>query len=249
MASSDNVPTADWQALNDRLVAALKPFAAPVAISFHAPGAPVPATRVEARYPAPNEHGRTGQVPAGCVFWIHGAENTFATAAADHANCSVGSYTHGFLTLEEAATKDDVGAVLEAGWVDQAAVLSLPHVAEKPDAVVYGPLAERRTAPDVVLLRINGLGLMTLKDAFPDMPIEGKPQCHIVAMARERNLVAASVGCALSRSRTGMRSEEMTCVIPGRRLAEVVETLEATVGLDRAMASYASADAKRFGAA
>ena len=249
MASSDNVPTTDCQALNDRLVAALKPFAAPVAISFHAPGDPVPAARVEPRYPEPNEHGRTGQVPAGCVFWIHGAEGTFATAAADHANCSVGSYTHGFLTLEEAATKDDVGAVLEAGWVDQAAVMSLPHVAEKPDAVVYGPLAERRTAPDVVLLRINGLGLMTLKDAFPDMPIEGKPQCHIVAMARERDLVAASVGCALSRSRTGMRSEEMTCVIPGRRLAEVVETLEATVGLDRAMASYASADAKRFGAA
>ena len=249
MAISDNVSTPDWQALNDRLVAALKPFAAPVAISFHAPGAPVPAARVEPRYPEPNEHGRTGQVPAGCVFWIHGAEGTFATAAADHANCSVGSYTHGFLTLEEAATKDDVGAVLEAGWVDQAAVMSLPHVAEKPDAVVYGPLAERRTAPDVVLLRINGLGLMTLKDAFPDVPIEGKPQCHIVAMARERNLVAASVGCALSRSRTGMRSEEMTCVIPGRRLAEVVETLEATVGLDRAMASYASADAKRFGAA
>ena len=246
MARSDNVPTADWQALNDRLVAVLKPFAAPVAISFHASGEPLPAARVEPRYPAPNEHGRTGQVPAGCVFWMHGAEGTFATAAADHANCSVGSYTHGFLTLEEAATRDDVAAVLEAGWVDQAAVMSLPHVVEKPAAVVYGPLAERRTVPDVVLLRINGLGLMTLKDAFPEMPIEGKPQCHIVALARERNLVAASVGCALSRSRTGMRSEEMTCVIPGRRIAEVVETLEATVGLDRAMASYASADAKRF---
>ena len=43
-----------------------------------------------------------------------------------------------------------------------------------------------------------------------------------------------------------MRSEEMTCVIPGRRLAEAVEKLEATVALDRAMARYASADAKRF---
>ena len=64
--------------------------------------------------PAPNEHGRTGQVPAGCVFWIDGADRTFATVAADHGNCSVGSYTHGFLTLEEAAAKDDVGAVLEA---------------------------------------------------------------------------------------------------------------------------------------
>ena len=246
MTTTSDSNTLDCRALNDRLVSVLKPFASPIAISFHAPGATPPAPRVEPRYPAPNEHGRTGQVPAGCVFWMHAASDSFATVAADHANCSVGSYTHGFLTLEEAAAKDDVGAVLEAGWVDQAAVMSLPHVADKPGTVVYGPLAEAPSPPDIVLLRINGLGLMTLKDAFPDMPIEGKPQCHIVAMAKEGNTVAASVGCALSRSRTGMRSEEMTCVIPGRRLAEVVDTLEATVGLDRAMASYASADAKRF---
>lgn len=246
MTTSSN-DTRDWTALNDRLVAALKPLAPPLAISFHGPGQTPPAARVEMSYPPPNEHGRTGQVPAGCVFWIHGATSTFATVAADHANCSVGSYTHGFITLEEAATKDDVGAVLEAGWVDQTAVMALPHVDERPESVVYGPLAERRTAPDVVLLRINGLGLMTVMNAFPDMPIEGKPQCHIVAMAKDRNVVAASVGCALSRSRTGMRSEEMTCVIPGKRLPDVVETLEATSGLDQAMARYASADAKRFG--
>ena len=246
MTTSPDSQTFDCRALNDRLVSVLKPFASPVAISFHAPGEAPRAPRVEPRYPAPNEHGRTGQVPAGCVFWMHAATDTFATVAADHANCSVGSYTHGFLTLAEAAAKDDVGAVLEAGWVDQAAVMSLPHVADQPGSVVYGPLADAPSPPDVVLLRINGLGLMTLKDAFPEMPIEGKPQCHIVAMAKDQNTVAASVGCALSRSRTGMRSEEMTCVIPGRRLPEVVDTLEATVGLDRAMASYASADAKRF---
>ncbi len=235
-----------WRALNARLVAVLKPFATPVAISFHAPDDPTTVPRVESHYPEPNEHGRTGQVPAGCVFWIDGSTRTFATRAADHANCSVGSFTHGFLTLEEAASKDDVCAVLEAGWVDEAAVGVLPRVPQKPGSVVYGPLAETSRPPDVVLLRINGLGLMTLKGAYPEMPIEGKPQCHIVAMAKEGNAVAASVGCALSRSRTGMRSEEMTCVIPGARLAEVVERLEATVGLDRAMAGYASADAKRF---
>lgn len=235
-----------WRALNARLVAVLKPFATPVAISFHALDEPTTVPRVDSHYPAPNEHGRTGQVAAGCVFWIGGSKSTFATSAADHANCSVGSLTHGFLTLEEAATKDDVCAVLDAGWVDDASVGALPRVSQKPDSIVYGPLAESQRPPDVVLLRINGLGLMTLQGAYPDMPIEGKPQCHIVAMAKEQNTVAASVGCALSRSRTGMRSEEMTCVIPGARLAEVVERLEATVRLDRAMASYASSDAKRF---
>ena len=109
------------------------------------------------------------------------------------------------------------------------------------------PLAEHPTLRDLVLLRINGLGLMTLKNAFPEMPIEGKPQGHIVAMAKDQNVEAASVGCALSRSCTGMRSEELTCAIAGRRLPEVVEMLEVTVGPECAVASYASADAKRFG--
>ena len=105
--------TSDFATLSTRLIAALKPVASPIAISFHSPGSAPVATRPEPKYPEPNDHGRTGQVPAGCVFWIQGTEKTFSTEAADHGNCSVGSYTHGFITLEEAATKDDVGAVLE----------------------------------------------------------------------------------------------------------------------------------------
>ena len=246
MQSTDNSAATPWREINDRLVSALKPYAAPVAITFHAPGEDPSAQGLDPDYPEPNERGRTGQVPAGCVFWMRGADDTFATVAADHANCSVGSYTHGFVSLEQAASMDDVEAVLAAGWVDEAAVMGLPHLSEKPGAVVYGPLSDSRVEPDVVLLRINGFALMTLKGAFPEMPIEGKPQCHIVAMAKDQGMVAASVGCALSRSRTGMRSEEMTCVIPGGRLEEVAGKLEATAALDRAMARYASADAKRF---
>ena len=62
-------------------------------------------------YAEPNDKGRTGQVPAGCAFRIKGSSSACATTAPDHANCSVGSFTHGFLTLEEAASKDDVCAV------------------------------------------------------------------------------------------------------------------------------------------
>lgn len=244
--SGQSSPNQDWRALSEQLTAALKPTAQPVAISFLPAGQPAGVGRRNEAYPDANEHGRTGQVPAGCVFWIKGASETFATTAADHANCSVGSFTHGFLTLEEAASKDDVCAVLESGWVDVAAVQGLPRVAAKPETVVYGPLAQTTAMPDVVLLRINGFALMTLKDALPDLRIEGKPQCHIVAIAKEQGQVAASVGCALSRARTGMRPEEMTCAIPGHRLGEVVSAIEAAVALDRKMASYAAADAKRF---
>ena len=236
----------DWRVLNDRLTTALKPTAPPVAISFLSRGQAAPVARLSDTYPEPNEQGRTGQVAAGCVFWIKGSSAAFATTAPDHANCSVGSFTHGFLTLEEAALKDDVCAVLESGWVDAPSMSALPRVSEKPETVVYGPLAQASSAPDVVLLRINGFALMTLKDALVGLRIEGKPQCHIIAIAKEQGVVAASVGCALSRARTGMRPEEMTCAIPGARLAEVVAALEAAVTLDRMMASYAVADAERF---
>jgi uncharacterized protein (DUF169 family) len=238
---------AAWRDLADRLVAALKPVAIPIGIAF-APAADDSAPPFAAVRPAPNQSGRTGAVPAGCVFWMKATERAFSTNAADHANCSVGSYTHGFLTLEEAATRDDVAAVLESGWVDQAAVSTLPHVRERPARVVYGPLGELEIDPDVVLVRINGLALMTLKDAFPFLRIEGKPQCHIIALAKDEGEIAASVGCALSRARTGMKAEEMTCALPAARLGEIVATIESAVALDRAMARYAGADAQRFAA-
>src|SRR5713226_7443021 len=77
-----------------------------------------------------------------------------------------------------------------SGWVNEAAVTSLPHMLERPAKVVYGSLAKFETDPNVVCVRINGLALMILKDAFPSLRIEGKPQCHIIAIAKENGKIA-----------------------------------------------------------
>jgi uncharacterized protein (DUF169 family) len=87
---------------------------------------------------------------------------------------------------------------------------------------------------------------MVLCDALPGLSIEGKPQCHIVALAKERGVPAASVGCALSRQRTGMRPEEMTCALPAGQLDTMVEAIERTSGIDAVVAGYAAEDARRF---
>ena len=141
--------------------------------------------------------GRTGRVPAGCVFWMKAAESTFTTVAEDHGNCSVGSLTHGFKTLEEVAGNSDVAALLDTGWVTMDVVPHIPVVHDRPGAVTYGPLADTPVDPDVVFLRVTARQLMVLSDAIPALRIEGKPQCHIVAVAKEENEPAASVGCAL----------------------------------------------------
>lgn len=196
-------------------------------------------------YPAPEKDGRTGAVSAGCVFWMHGTKRAFSTTPQDHANCSVGSYTHGLIDFEEAASRDDVGTILEVGWVTPEAAQALPSISPRPAAIIYAPLSQADEA-DVVLLRISGLGMMTLKDALPDLKIEGKPQCHIIALAKQENIPAASTGCALSRARTGMKAEEMTCALPAARLEEMVEKIEAAAELNRGVARYAGKDGERF---
>lgn len=191
--------------------------------------------------------GRSGRVPAGCVFWMEATERTFTTVGADHGNCSVGSLTHGLLSLEEAAGRADVAALVEAGWVTEDVFPKIPAMSKRPGAITYGPLASTPVDPDVVFIRLNGKQLMTLKDAMPELVVEGKPQCHIVAMAKEHGEVAASVGCMLSRVRTGMPSTEVTCAIPAARLAEVVDRVRETAAVDAVVAGYAAEDARRFG--
>src|SRR5713101_1660906 len=126
----------------------------PIAISFinHLPAG---IGRIEQTMPPATADGRTGAVAASCVFWIEGTRGVFSTVAEDHGNCSVGSLTHGFKTLDEVAGNSDVAALLDSGWVTMDVVPHIPTVQEKPGTVTYGPLADTLVDPDVVLLRLN----------------------------------------------------------------------------------------------
>jgi uncharacterized protein (DUF169 family) len=196
--------------------------------------------------PPATADGRTGAVAASCVFWIEGTQGVFATVAEDHGNCSVGSLTHGFKTMEEIAHMADVAALCETGWVTPEAVAKIAVVREKPKCVVYGPLRDMPVDPSVILLRLNGKQQMLVHDAWPHLRFEGKPQCHIIAIAKESGEIALSVGCMLSRVRTGMSNNEVTCAIPESRVSELIERLRAARVADNAVAAYAAEDSRRF---
>jgi uncharacterized protein (DUF169 family) len=122
----------------------------------------------------------------------------------------------------------------------------IPVVTQRPHYITYGPLLETSIDPDVILLRLNPKQVMVMHDAIPEMRLEGKPQCHIIAIAKESDTVAASVGCMLSRVRTGLPNSQMTCAVPARRLAEIVARLQTTCQADNLVAVYAAQDAHRF---
>jgi len=218
----------------------------PVAIAFisHVPAG---IERIQRTTPPRTADGRTGAVAASCVFWIEGTQGVFATEAEDHGNCSVGSLTHGFKTMEEIAQNADVAALCETGWVTPEAVAKVAVVREKPTSIVYGPLRDMPVEPSVILLRVNGKQQMLLHDAWPSLRFEGKPQCHIIPIAKESGELAVSVGCMLSRVRTGMSNNEVTCAIPASRMSLLIERLRAARAADNAVAAYAAEDSKRFG--
>ncbi|MGD0440115.1 MAG: DUF169 domain-containing protein [Acidimicrobiales bacterium] len=234
-----------WSQLADALTASLDLTTPPIAITFGA-GPPPGIDAYEGPKPPPAPDGRTGPVPAGCVFWTKAIDRTFSTVASDHANCSVGTLVHGFAGLDELAGNSDVAALVESGWVSVEQIPDIPAVRERPGSVTYGPLAETPLAPDVVLIRVNAGQLMLLAEAVPGLQIGGKPQCRVIALAKEHGELAASLGCTLSRSRTGLPGVEMTCAIPAFRLAEVVRSVEATARIDAVAESYAASDIRRF---
>ena len=218
---------------------------APVGIAF-TNQVPAGIGRIERTMPPATADGRTGAVAASCVFWIEGMRTVFATTAEDHGNCSVGGLTHGFKTMAEIAHNADVVALCETGWVTADAVAKIAVVREKPESIVYGPLRDMPVEPSVILLRLNGKQQMLLHDAWPDLRFEGKPQCHIIPIAKESGEIAVSVGCMLSRVRTGMSNNEVTCAIPVIRVPALIEHLRAARAADTAVAIYAAEDARRF---
>jgi uncharacterized protein (DUF169 family) len=221
------MPVSTSAVLAQRLSDLLGLTEAPVAVSFDAPPAADAATPVF-------------EQPAGCCFWAPAQRQRLDTVATDHANCSVGSYTHGLIPLEQAAAGADTAALVSTGWVGEADLMAAAALPFRPSSITYQPLAEAHN-PDVVLARLSPTSLMTLLGAVPDPILARKPQCMIVPLAHAGH-VTVSPGCAVSRTRTNLPDDELTCAIPARDLESLIERLEASTAADRAVSEFAAAD-------
>ena len=218
--------------LADRLTKLLMLAHPPVAVSFRKD---TPSADVE----------DVVKQPAGCCYWAPAEKARLHTKPSDHANCSVGSYTHGLIDLEAAAAADDTAALLSSGWAEESDLASAPHLPFRPQMICYEALAET-SQPDVVLVRLSPYALMTLQGACSQIRLVSKPQCQIVPLAYGGDMVV-SPGCAVSRARTDLPAGELTCAFPGSALPEIVECLERSAAVDRAVAAYAVAnDRKHF---
>lgn len=224
----------DARSAGVRMVELLDLASPPVAVTFAA-AAPAGVRRV----------ARAG--PAGCDYWRQAAEGAvFYTEAADHYNCPVGSFTHGITLPPERAREleDVVGTMVGLQYIRMEEVGALPRRAAPFAIAVYAPLAQAPTPPDVVLVRGRARQIMLVAEAARaaglagDTAAMGRPACAMIPAALARPGAVTSLGCIGNRVYTGLGDDELYFTIPGPRVGDVVERLEAVVRANSELRKY-----------
>lgn len=192
--------------------------------SLHLKQPPIGVSLADSKPPAIPDW--TGSAPAGCRFWQEAAARVFATSAADHDLCAIGVYTHHLDSPP--AVQSELGAALkvlgELGYVREEDIPQIPVLEKKPQHVIYGPLAQMPTAPDVVVLFVNAGQTLVLSEAAQQVesgapPAMGRPACAIIPQAVNTGRAALSLGCCGARAYLDVLTDDVALfAIPGVRL-------------------------------
>ena len=169
-------------------------------------------------------------VPSGCVFWIRAFTEQFYTSKNDHANCTIGSFTHGFLRPSQVSLDScpDVKLMVQADYLALKDFTGVPRMESAPKFVSYAPLKSTSFEPDVVLMICNAEQSMLVTEATPFYETMGKPTCAAIPYAYNEEEVAISFGCVTNRVRTGLKSNELVVTIPMSKLEAFVANLKET---------------------
>ena len=179
-----------YENLANDLIGALELSQPPIAISF-------------CDVPPPNVPAFAGKVPAGCSFWQQAATKLFYTSTKDHELCAIGVHTH-HMSQPSLSHQSELGDALAAmsglDYVRAEEVTAIPVVQRESKHVVYGPLAECRSDPEVVLLFAHAQQGLIVSEAISrvdkGMPAAmGRPACAVVPRVINHGRAAMSLGC------------------------------------------------------
>jgi len=196
----------------------------------------------------PKNVGRVSATgPSSCTYWKRAAQGqTFYTEAADQLNCPIGAYTHG-VDLPAATQQELQGVVntmVSLGYLRMEEVPNIPKRDERFGVAVYAPLENAPTEPDVVLVCGNARQIMLLEEAAQAAGVGGgaglmgRPTCAALPAAMQSQRGVASLGCIGNRVYTDMADDELYYVLPGKRLAAVVQKLAEIVNANCELEKY-----------
>lgn len=206
----------DYKTLANDLISALELSQPPIAISF-------------CDTPPPNVPAFDSMVPAGCAFWEQAATKMFYTSTKDHELCAIGVHTH-HMSQPSPSHQSELGDALAAmsglDYVRAEEVAAIPVVQRAVKHVVYGPLAECRSAPEVMLLFAHARQGLIVSEAISridkGLPAAmGRPACAVVPQVINHGRAAMSLGCCGARAYLDILPDSIAMwAFPGSKLEQ-----------------------------
>ena len=186
------------------------------------------------------------RVAAGCVFWEKAAHGGFATSAADHANCAIGTFTHNMdaTAAHEVDRRDALKVFADLGYVRAEDIPAIPVLAERPRHVVYAPLAEAPVPPDVVLLFVRPDQTLILSEASQQLeggfaPAMGRPACAVIPQVSNTGRSALSLGCCGARAYLDALTDDVAVyALPGARIGEYAGRISELAKANEVLTSF-----------
>jgi uncharacterized protein (DUF169 family) len=170
-----------------------------------------------------------GGVPSVCTFFAEGKERPFYAGIPAHEDCEVGAFVLGIPPKGELGARlmGTIGLMQKEGYLAPGEEAKVPHNAEAPKFVAYGPLGSLPMAPTGVLLFARPKSVMlALEAAHFQAPVLGRPMCSIMPTLNAGAPVAVSAGCIGSRIYTSMGDDRMLIGIRGDHLEKFLQELK-----------------------
>ncbi len=187
-----------------------------------------------------------GEEPSGCSFWQLAAGGmTFYTVARDHCNCAMGSYTHKFPLPPERAEELERAftQLTSSGYINMEEISLIPRMKRAPKAVVYSPLGNTPTDPDLVIFVARPMQAMILQEAALRLGIGlqnsslGRPTCMSIPSVLAQEMVT-SAGCLGNRIYTGLDEDELYVIVPGKILARIANSVKSIAEANAKIVEY-----------
>ena len=223
----------DYTAIEVSLCAILDLPRRPVAVTFRAkPPVGVPKF--------------AGEEPSGCSFWqLASGGMTFYTVPRDHCHCAMGSYTHKFPLPAESAEelKRAFSQLTSSGYINMEEISSIPRMKKAPKAVVYSPLGNTPTDPDLVVFVTRPMQAMVLQEAATRLGIGlqhsalGRPTCMSLPSVLAQEM-ATSAGCLGNRIYSGLGEDELYVIVPGKILGRIAASVNGIAEANLKITAY-----------
>jgi uncharacterized protein (DUF169 family) len=187
-----------------------------------------------------------GSEPAGCSYWrLAAGGRTFYTTPSDHFNCPIGSYTHAVDLPPDRAPDlmQTLTFMSDIGYIRMEEVPAIPRLPRTPKVIVYAPLGDTPSDPDVVLFSGRAGRVMLLQEAAAragvaaQVPLFGRPTCMAIPAALASGVVA-STGCIGNRVYTGIGEDELYVAVPGRDVQKLAAEAQTIAGANAALFEY-----------